>query len=133
MKGGGGEEGNEGEAGRRRGEYLENIPLIKKPSINGLVEISRGCGRGCRFCSETLKRKRDIPIENIVKEAEICVKNGTGGVILHAEDVLLYGCNDPRFIPNEEKVLKVFKSVKNVTENVGVSHCSLAAVAAKPQ
>jgi len=111
---------------------VEKIPLIKNLSINGLVEISRGCGRGCRFCSETLKRRRDIPIQRIVEEAKLNVKRGTKGVILHAEDVLLYGCNNPKFIPNEEKVLKLFREVKNVTDNIGISHCSLSAVASKP-
>ncbi len=110
---------------------VEDIPTIKKPSINGLVEISRGCGRGCRFCSETLKMKRDIPIEKVVEEAKVCVRE-TKGVILHAEDVLLYGCKDPKFVPNEEEVLKLFRAVKSVSEYVSVSHCSLAAVVAKP-
>ena len=110
---------------------VEDIPTIKKPSINGLIEISRGCGRGCKFCSETLKVRRDIPIDKIVEEAKICV-NETKGVILHAEDVLLYGCKDPKFIPNEEKVLKLFRAVREVSEHIGVSHCSLAAVVAKP-
>ncbi len=116
---------------RGRPTKVEDIPLIKRPSINGLIEISRGCGRGCKFCSETLKVKRDIPLENVVKEAEVCVRE-TKGVILHAEDVLLYGCKDPKFVPNEEKVVKLFKSVREVSEYVGVSHCSLAAVVAKP-
>jgi len=34
---------------------LHQIPLIKKASVNGLVEISRGCPRRCRFCSVTLR------------------------------------------------------------------------------
>ncbi len=110
---------------------VEDIPTIKRPSINGLIEISRGCGRGCKFCSETLKWKRDIPIQKVVEEAKVCVRE-TRGVILHAEDVLLYGCKDPKFIPNEEKVLKLFKAVSEVSEHIGVSHCSLAAVVAKP-
>ena len=110
---------------------VEDIPTIKRPSINGLIEISRGCGRGCKFCSETLKWKRDIPIRKVVEEAKVCVRE-TRGVILHAEDVLLYGCKDPKFVPNEEKVLKLFKAVSEVSEHIGVSHCSLAAVVAKP-
>jgi radical SAM superfamily enzyme YgiQ (UPF0313 family) len=30
---------------------LDEIPDIVKPSVNGLVEIGRGCCRGCQFCS----------------------------------------------------------------------------------
>ena len=33
---------------------LEEIPDITKPSINGLIEIGRGCCRGCQFCNVTL-------------------------------------------------------------------------------
>jgi len=116
---------------RGKSTRVEDIPTIKKPSINGLIEISRGCGRGCKFCSETLKVRRDIPIDKIVEEAKVCVSE-TKNIILHAEDVLLYGCKDPKFIPNEEKVLKLFKAVRDVSEHIGVSHCSLAAVVAKP-
>uniref|UniRef100_A0A7C4W3X3 B12-binding domain-containing radical SAM protein n=1 Tax=Geoglobus ahangari TaxID=113653 RepID=A0A7C4W3X3_9EURY len=114
------------------GPDVEKIPTIKNPSVNGLVEVSRGCGRGCRFCSETLKGRRDIPLSKILEEVRLNVKGGTKGVILHAEDVLLYGCKSPKFIPDEEKVIKLFKAVKTVTDNVGISHCSLAAVSSKP-
>jgi len=110
---------------------VEKIPVIKNPSINGLIEVSRGCGRGCKFCSETLKIKRDIPMERIVEEARVCVRS-SDGIILHAEDVLLYGCKNPRFVPNERAVLNLFRSVKRVTNKVGISHCSLAAIVSKP-
>lgn len=115
-----------------RGADVERIPTIKNPSVNGLIEVSRGCGRGCRFCSETVKRRRDVTLQRIVKEAKLNIESGTGGVLLHAEDVLLYGCDNPKFVPNEERVLKLFEEVKKVTWNVGISHCSLAAVASKP-
>jgi len=109
---------------------VSKIPVIRNPSINGLIEVSRGRGRGCRFCSETLKKRRDIPLDNILKEAKVC--SSAGGVILHAEDVLLYGCKDARFIPNEKKVIELFKAVKRIVPQVSISHCSLAAVASKP-
>jgi len=115
---------------RGRPADVSKIPVIKNPSINGLIEVSRGCGRGCRFCSETLKRKRDVPLDNILKEAKIC--SSAGGVILHAEDVLLYGCKDPKFIPNEKKVLELFREVKKVANISSISHCSLAAISSKP-
>ncbi|MBC7219805.1 MAG: radical SAM protein, partial [Hadesarchaea archaeon] len=34
---------------------VEEIPSIKHATINGIVEIARGCGRGCEFCVPTLR------------------------------------------------------------------------------
>ena len=35
---------------------VDKIPPIVAPSIGGLVEIARGCGRGCRFCLPNMRR-----------------------------------------------------------------------------
>jgi radical SAM superfamily enzyme YgiQ (UPF0313 family) len=57
---------------------LENIPLIRNPTINGIIEICRGCGRGCRFCNPTMMNFRCIPIEKIMQEARLNVNAGNG-------------------------------------------------------
>ena len=41
----------------------DEIPLIKHASIYGNVEISRGCGRHCAFCTPTMQKRRDVPLE----------------------------------------------------------------------
>ena len=46
----------------------EEIPLIKEATIDGIVEVARGCGRGCDFCVPTLQRYRCLPIKDILKE-----------------------------------------------------------------
>jgi len=33
------------------------IPIIKHAASYGMVEITRGCGRGCHFCSPTMREK----------------------------------------------------------------------------
>ncbi len=106
---------------------IKDIRAITGASINGLVEVSRGCSRHCRFCT-TAGRKIDFPIERILEEVKLNIKEGTNGVLLHAEDVLVYGS---RLIPSEN-VIKLFREVSKVTKNVGVSHVALASVAAKP-
>lgn len=108
---------------------VEKIPLIKNPTINGLVEIARGCGRGCEFCSPTMLKFRSRSIEEIMKEVEINVASGTGA-LLHAEDVLRYGANG--FRPNEEKVIELFSQAKKYTDDVGMSHISLASALSSP-
>ena len=29
---------------------IDEIPNIVNPSMHGMIEVMRGCGRGCKFC-----------------------------------------------------------------------------------
>jgi len=111
---------------------MSSIPTIVAPSVNGLVEVSRGCGRGCKFCSVALRARKDFPLDHILREVDINARSGRDTVILHAEDVLQYGA--VRLIPSEEKVLKLFRAVKERpgVRAVTVSHMAFSSVAAKP-
>lgn len=108
---------------------LDQIPSIINPTLNGIIEICRGCGRGCRFCNPTMLNFRCQPIDKIIKEAKINVDAGNR-VLLHAEDVLRY--NAKGFFPNEEDVIKLFSEVKKLTDDIGISHFNYASVMAKP-
>ena len=108
---------------------LEQIPLIKNPTINGIIEICRGCGRGCKFCNPTMLTFRCQPIENILKEAKLNVDAGNG-VLFHAEDVLRY--NSKGFVPDEKAVLELFEEVKKLTDKIDISHFTHASAASKP-
>ena len=115
----------------RKAPSLEEIPEIKNPSVNGLVEIGRGCVRGCQFCSVTLRPLRWYPYEKIEKELKVNAEAGIRCCILHAEDVLLYGSKDTQ--PYREKVLKLQKLTKKYYDDVGWSHTSMATVASDPE
>jgi radical SAM superfamily enzyme YgiQ (UPF0313 family) len=111
---------------------LEDIPDIVQPSVNGLVELGRGCCRGCEFCNVTLRPLRWYPLDKIVREIAVNVEIGKQRVIcLHAEDVMLYGSQNA--VPNDEKLLRLHETVMSKVQTVSWSHCSLAAVASKPQ
>lgn len=105
---------------------IDEIPTIKKPSINGLVEITRGCPRGCKFCSVTLRPLRHIPLDKIEEEIKVNVNGGVTGGILHAEDVLLYGGKG--IVPNPEAVIKLHELTKRYWKHLAWSHASLAAI-----
>lgn len=120
------------EVGVRDVPSVDEIPEILAPSINGLVEIGRGCCRGCEFCGVTLRPLRWFPYEKILREIDVNLKSGyTGGACLHAEDVMLYGSKNT--IPNDEKLIKLHELVVEKCKSVGWSHCSLASVASKPK
>jgi len=109
---------------------LERIPNIRNPTICGLVEIARGCGKGCHFCVPTLQRLRCRPIEQIMEEIKVNLAGGADGALLHAEDTLRYGADGP--VPNEERVIKLFSEALKLTPHVWISHFAFSSVAAKP-
>jgi len=105
---------------------IDEIPEILKPSVNGLVEIMRGCPRGCRFCSVTLRPLRFIPLEKIEREILVNVRSGLRSGLLHSEDVLLYGGDGIR--PREEPIIKLHETALKHVDNIGWSHASMAAI-----
>jgi len=120
----------------RFGNNIENekMPMIKHAAIHGCVEISRGCGRNCQFCTPTMQKKRDVPLEKIMEEVKITTREGTSRITLVTEDLFLYGAKDKRFIPNKEAILKLIKSVAACpgVKAIQPSHTSLAPVVCDP-
>jgi radical SAM superfamily enzyme YgiQ (UPF0313 family) len=110
---------------------VDEIPDIAKPSINGLVEVGRGCCRGCQFCNVTLRPLRWYGLDKIERELDVNINSGRKGCTLHAEDVMLYGSRNT--IPDEEKLVKLHQLVTKKCTGLSWSHCSLAAIASKPQ
>jgi radical SAM superfamily enzyme YgiQ (UPF0313 family) len=113
----------------------DEVPLIKHPAIHGCVQISRGCGRNCQFCTPTMQKKHDVPLQNILKEVQITASESEGQITLVTEDLFLYGAKNPRFIPNREAVVQLVKSVASVPgiRRIQPSHSSLAPVVADPK
>ncbi len=106
---------------------VEEIPCIKGASVNGLVEIMRGCPRGCRFCSVTVRPLRYIPIEKVIDEIRVNKRFGVSHVLLHSEDILLYGADG--VLPREEPVLKLHEAIfREKPESFAWSHLSVASV-----
>jgi len=110
---------------------VDEIPVIRNAAVDGLVEIARGCGRGCRFCVPTLQRFRCRSLKDILQEVEVNLKAGRRP-LLHAEDVLRYKAKGVQI--NKEAVIELFKTLKNYpgVESVGISHFALSSVAVAP-
>jgi len=109
---------------------IDDISPIIRPSIYGAVEISRGCGRGCAFCSPTMQRRRVIPIEMIAREVELNASYGLHDVLLVTEDIFMYGCNSSDFTPNREVVKALFEALMPIegVDSIQVTHANLAAI-----
>jgi radical SAM superfamily enzyme YgiQ (UPF0313 family) len=110
---------------------LDRIPAARGPSINGTVEISRGCGRGCEFCNPNMRQVRHISEERILEEVRLNLASGNDKITLHAEDVLRYRAKG--MVPDGEKVVSLFEKVMKLTHNVGISHIALSSALANKQ
>ena len=109
--------------GRRDVPSVDEIPTIKGASVNGLIEIGRGCPRGCSFCSVTLRPMRWYPLSKIEEELKINVRNGVVHGLIHSDDVPLYGSDTIE--PNMDKLIALHKLVKSYYKTIAWSHTTL--------
>ncbi len=113
---------------------VEEIPTIVNPSYKGMVEVMRGCGRGCRFCSPNLRAARFYPLEKIMEEVEVNAKAGQKKAWLHSEDIFNYMVEDRKnFYPNEDAVIELFRKVLEKVEFANPTHGTLAGALAAPR
>lgn len=101
---------------------LDEIPNIVEPSMHGMVEVMRGCGRGCKFCDVTLRSLRYYSPEKVKKEIEVNIKKGgTRSAWIHSDDIFVYGM-DPRtskgMEPNRDALEELFTAIMSA----GVIH-----------
>ncbi|MEM0164961.1 MAG: radical SAM protein [Saccharolobus sp.] len=105
---------------------IDDIAEIKGASVNGMVEIMRGCARSCRFCSVTLRPTRYYPLEKIEREIQTNVRAGLRHGVIHSDDVLFYGAVG--IYPRPEPLIKLHNLVKKYYKTIAWSHASLAAI-----
>ena len=100
---------------------MEHIPTTKNRSTFGVVEVTRGCGRGCQFCSIALRKGRSLPLEHILENVRVQVANGADTITVTTEDIFLYE-QGPKFDTNVPALKKLLRSI---TEVPGVKHIML--------
>jgi radical SAM superfamily enzyme YgiQ (UPF0313 family) len=112
---------------------VEEIPIVRHRSTFGVVEITRGCGRGCQFCSPATKVGRSFPLEHILANARVNSREGATEIMLASEDMFLYE-QYPNFTPNADALINLFKSVKAVEgiRTLQTSHITMAPVVRHP-
>ncbi len=103
---------------RKQFPTLDEIPLIRGPSIKGLVEVMRGCGIGCDFCEVTLRSLRCCRPEQVAKEVSINASAGTTNAWLHSDEIFAYE-HGPHFTPNRDAIGELFRTVMSVK---GIEH-----------
>ncbi|HEX8072597.1 MAG TPA: radical SAM protein, partial [Pyrinomonadaceae bacterium] len=112
---------------------VEEIPVVRHRSTFGVVEITRGCGRGCQFCSPATKVGRSFPLEHILASVEVNAREGAAEIMFSSEDMFLYE-QLPNFTPNVPALEKMFRAVQAVpgVESLQTSHITMAPVVKDP-
>jgi radical SAM superfamily enzyme YgiQ (UPF0313 family) len=112
---------------------VEEIPVVRHRSTFGVVEITRGCGRGCQFCGPATKVGRSFPLEHIMESVRVNAREGATEIMLATEDMFLYeqAANFETNVPALERMLRSVKSVPGI-ETLQMSHITMAPVVKDP-
>lgn len=112
---------------------VDEIPVVRHRSTFGVVEITRGCGRGCQFCSPAVKVGRSFPLRHILDSVRVNVREGATEVMLASEDVFLYE-QQPNFVTNTPALETLLRSVTAVDglQTLQLSHITMAPVVREP-
>jgi radical SAM superfamily enzyme YgiQ (UPF0313 family) len=107
----------------------EQIPLIRRAACYGMVEVTRGCGRMCQFCTPTMRKRYSVPLDVIMKEVATNIKFGSEMIFVATEDIFLYKCKE-KFKPNKEELVKLYKTIADYpgVKFIQVSHAALAPI-----
>lgn len=83
------------------------------------------------FCTPTMRAKRDLPVEKVVRDIEANLKHGQDSAMLITEDLFLYG-SKPSREPNEHAVINLVNDVTKLKsvglKRVQITHMNLAAI-----
>jgi radical SAM superfamily enzyme YgiQ (UPF0313 family) len=112
---------------------LSSIPPLHHRSTFGAVEITRGCGRGCQFCSVALRGGKSFPLEQILHNARAQVADGADTILLTTEDIFLYE-QGPKFQTNLPALKKMLRTVADVpgVKHIMLTHGTMSPVVAEP-
>ncbi len=108
-----------------------------KRTTFGVVEMTTGCGRRCRFCLPDLSPQLDLPKESIMTALQANVRNGNRQISLATEDMFIWGqihTDTPFYFPNREALLDLYAEIANVpgVEQIVLSHSTMAPAVVDP-
>lgn len=88
--------------------------VLSTPSHYAYLKISEGCNRRCAFCAIPLIRGEhvSVPMEDLLKEANLLAQKGVKELILIAQDLTYYG----RDIDGQYHIVELVKRLLEIKE-----------------
>jgi radical SAM superfamily enzyme YgiQ (UPF0313 family) len=112
----------------------QQLEIPHKRSTFGIVEMTRGCGRQCAFCTPTLETRFSVPPEQLLEAARANVRQGGRVIFPVSEDFFVYRAGTPFYVPNADALVSFYESVAGIegVECVPLSHATLAPALVNP-
>jgi radical SAM superfamily enzyme YgiQ (UPF0313 family) len=106
-----------------------SIPRIRGGSTMGVVEISRGCGVGCAFCTLARTPMQHLPVDTILADIRTNVAAGMPDVAALSEDLFRYGARN--FHVNPPALLDLLRRMRAApgVRLIQIDHANIASVA----
>ena len=113
---------------------LQQMVLPHKRSTFGILEMTRGCGRQCAFCSPTLETRISLPAEELLEVAKANIREGGRGSFPVSEDIFVYGAGPPFYVPDADALVNFYESVAGLkgVDYVPLSHATLTPALVNP-
>lgn len=115
----------------------DGILFPDKRTTFGVVEMTTGCGRRCKFCLPDLNPQIDLPKDKIMDAVRANVRDGNKQISLATEDMFIWGqvhTDTPFYFPNREALLDLYSEVVNTpgVEQHVLSHSTIAPAVVDP-
>ncbi len=132
-----------------RGEDLPREVEVKHPvdrdailfpdtrTTFGVVEMTTGCGRRCKFCVPDLNPQIDLPKDKIMDAVRANVREGNKQISLATEDMFIWGqvhTDTPFYFPNREALVDLYRDIVETpgVEQHVLSHSTIAPAVVDP-
>ncbi|CAN5865653.1 hypothetical protein BH18ACI4_BH18ACI4_14930 [soil metagenome] len=115
----------------------EGILFPDSRTTFGVVEMTTGCGRRCKFCVPDLNPQIDLPKDKIMGAVRANVRDGNKQISLATEDMFIWGqvhTETPFYFPNREALIDLYSDIVNTpgVEQHVLSHSTIAPVVVDP-